>query len=138
MAEKTVAEKLFIKAGYRVLLIGAPQGYEAALGELPDGARVASAPLGDVTLEASGEQVDFVQLFVDFDAELRAELLRLKPLVRPGGLLWVTYHKGTSKTKTDMNRDTIRAYAESIGFKAVAVVSVDEDWSALRLKSVEA
>ncbi len=33
--------------------------------------------------------------------------------------------------------DIIRVYAESIGFKAVAMISVDDTWSALRLKVVQ-
>jgi hypothetical protein len=36
--------------------------------------------------------------------------------------------------KGDINRDTITAYAETIGLEGVAIVSIDEDWSALRLK----
>jgi hypothetical protein len=46
----------------------------------------------------------------------------------------VTYNKGTSKHKTDINRDSINAYAHSIGMEGVAMISLDEDWSALRLK----
>jgi len=34
----------------------------------------------------------------------------------------------------DVNRDTIRRYAEGFGYKAVAMVSIDDTWSALRLK----
>jgi hypothetical protein len=58
----------------------------------------------------------------------------LKKFLKPEGLLWVTYHKGTSKIKTDINRDSIAEYALSLGLKPVAMISVDEDWSALRLK----
>jgi hypothetical protein len=36
----------------------------------------------------------------------------------------------------DINRDSIAAYAATIGLQAVAMISVDEDWSALRLKVV--
>jgi hypothetical protein len=50
--------------------------------------------------------------------------------------MWVTYHKGTSKVKTDINRDTINAYVHSIGLEGVAMISIDEDWSALRLKLI--
>jgi hypothetical protein len=51
-------------------------------------------------------------------------------------MLWVTYHKGTSKVKTDINRDTINAYAHSIGWEGVAMISIDDDWSAMRLKRI--
>jgi hypothetical protein len=52
-------------------------------------------------------------------------------------MLWVTYHKGTSKVKTDINRDTINAYASTLGMQGVAIISIDDDWSALRLKLIQ-
>jgi hypothetical protein len=55
-------------------------------------------------------------------------------ILGPKGILWVTYPKGTSKIKADINQDSIREYAESVGLRAVSIFSVDEDWSALRLK----
>jgi hypothetical protein len=75
-------------------------------------------------------------VFVNSRKDLEGQLPRLKPLLAPKGLLWVTYHKGTSKQKSDINRDSIAAYAGTIGLQAVAMIAVDEDWSALRLKVV--
>jgi len=49
-------------------------------------------------------------------------------------LLWVTYLKETSKLQADINRDTIREYAQTVSLEAVALVSVDDTSSALRLK----
>ena len=49
-------------------------------------------------------------------------------------MIWVTYPKGKGKIKSDINRDSIREYSASIGMEAVAIFSVDDDWSALRLK----
>ena len=37
---------------------------------------------------------------------------------------------------SDINRDNIAAYASTLGLQAVAMISVDEDLSALRLKVV--
>jgi hypothetical protein len=68
--------------------------------------------------------------------DLKQKLLSLKPELNPTTALWVTYPKGTSKTKTDLNRDIIREYASTVGFEAVSIFAVDETWSALRLKSV--
>lgn len=78
--------------------------------------------------------MDLIQVFVDSRKDLEEQLSRVKPFLVPKGLLWVTYHKGTSKQKSDINRDSIAAYASTIGLQAVAMISVDEDWSALRLK----
>jgi hypothetical protein len=127
MSEKTIAQKLFIKAGQRLLFVGAPEGYRDQLGPLPEKVTV---------LQAAEAPVDMIQVFVDSRAELEAQLPRLKGLLAPKGMLWVTYHKGTSKVKTDIHRDSINAYAKSIGLEGVAMISIDDDWSALRLKLV--
>ena len=125
MSEKPIAERLFIRPGNKVLLINPPEGYQAKLGALPKGALV---------LSSSDQPVEVIQLFVANRAELEAQLSRLKKLLTSKGMLWVSYHKGTSKVKTDINRDTINAYARSIGLIGVAMISIDDDWSALRLK----
>lgn len=127
MSDKTVAEKLLIREGYEVSFINEPDGYRAALGPLPANVQVKDDDPGGL---------DLIQLFITSKQELEVGLGRLKGQLKATGLLWVTYPKGTSKVKTDTNRDTIRAYAESTGFKAVAMISVDDTWSALKLKIV--
>ena len=96
-------------------------------GQLPDTVTV---------LAESSEPVNLIQLFVTSRSELEAQLEDLKPALIPGGLLWVTYPKGTSRIKVDINRDTINHYARSIGLQGVAMISIDDTWSALRLKPV--
>lgn len=127
MAEKSVAQKLQIKDGRSVLFVNQPPGYSALLGELPATVQVVDEPR---------EPVDIVQVFVASRSELEQQLPRLKALLHPKSMLWVTYRKGTSKTKTDINRDTIYAYALTLGLEGVAMIAIDQDWSALRLKVV--
>lgn len=125
MSDKTIAQKLQLKLGRSLLLVNAPRGYTSRLGDLPPGVTV---------LKAHAGPVDVIQVFVADREELEAQLPALKPLLAPDGALWVTYHKSASKIKTDINRDSINAYARSIGLEGVAMISVDDDWSALRLK----
>jgi predicted CoA-binding protein len=127
MSEKTVAQKLLVKPGYKVLLLNPPAGYAELLGELPAGAILQTEPAGPV---------DLIQVFVFSHKDLETQLARLKPWFTPKSILWVTYHKSTSKVKTDINRDTINVYAHSVGLEGVAMISVDQDWSALRLKVI--
>jgi hypothetical protein len=126
VSEKTVAEKLLIKAGYRVMIVDPPSGYMSGLAKLPEKVTL---------LDQKATNADLVQLFVTSRKELETKLLGLKPVLKPNGLLWVTYPKGTSKAGADINRDSINAYAQSIGLQGVAMVSVDDTWSALRLKT---
>ena len=127
MSDKSVAEKLLIRPGQKILLVNQPKGYRAVLGAIPKGVTL---------LKEAAEAADLIQVFVGSRKDLEAQLPRLKPLLAPKGLLWVTYPKGTSKRKSDINRDSIAAYAGTIGLQAVAMISVDADWSALRLKVV--
>jgi hypothetical protein len=128
MSDKSIAQKLSIKPDNKFLLVDPPDGYLAKLGEMPKGV---------IILSDSSCLVEAIQVFVVNRAELEAQLPRLKQLLAPKGMLWVTYHKGTSKVKTDINRDTINAYASSLGLQGVAIISIDDDWSALRLKHVQ-
>jgi hypothetical protein len=124
-SEKSIPQKLFMKENYTVLLVNEPEGYNTKLGKLPKNVSLVSKPSG---------RVDFIQVFISSKSELESQLGRLKPFLKPQGLLWVTYPKGTLKKTTCVNRDIIRGYAESVGFKAVALVAIDDAWSALRLK----
>jgi hypothetical protein len=127
MSEKSIAEKLSIKPGNKLLLVNPPDGYVTRMGKLPEGVEVRNNSSG---------RVEAIQVFVANRAELEAQLPHLAGLLSPRSILWVTYHKGTSKVKTDINRDTINAYAQSIGLQGVAIISIDDDWAALRLKQI--
>jgi hypothetical protein len=126
-SEKSVAQKLLVKAGRKVLILKPPQAYANLLGELPPGA---------ILLSGFSEPADIIQVFVESRIELEEWLPRLKEHIRPDGMIWVTYHKGTSKVKTDIHRDSINTYAHTLGLEGVAMISIDEDWSALRLKVI--
>lgn len=104
-----------------------PNGYQALLGDLPPQATLATEP---------GAPVDLIQVFVANRRELEEQLPKLKSLLKPTGLFWVSYYKGTARTKTDIHRDTIAAYARSIGLEGVAMIAIDSEWPALRLKVV--
>lgn len=99
------------------------------IGELPGGVSV---------LHEAHTPVEAIQVFISNRADLEAQLHHLKRLLASKGILWVTYHKDTSKVKTDVNRDSIAAYARTLGLQGVAMISIDDDWSALRLKQVMA
>jgi len=57
--------------------------------------------------------------------------------VEPDSILWFAYPKGTSKVKTDINRDTIRVTGEEYGITTVTAISIDDTWSALRFRPVD-
>lgn len=50
---------------------------------------------------------------------------------------WIAYPKGTSKLKSDVNRDRIRLTIEEFGLTTVTAISIDETWSALRFRPID-
>ena len=57
--------------------------------------------------------------------------------VEADSVLWVAYPKGTSKIKTDINRDTLRITGEEYGIATVTAISINDTWSALRFRPVD-
>ena len=128
MSSKPIPKKLFIKENYIVLLVNEPDGYRDLLIDLPDGVKIVSS---------SSEPVDFVHLFVRDKAELETHLEKTNAFVKKGGLYWVSYPKGSSKIKTDINRDSIWEFSKSLGIRPVTQISIDDTWSAMRFRPTE-
>lgn len=124
MSEKSVLARLQLKPGRAMLVVDPPAGYLEAVGELPQ----------DSSLTQEIQPAFIIQVFIRTRVELETALSRLSSLVLPGGMLWITYPKLTSKLKGDVNRDSINSYAQQNGWTGIAMISIDEDWSALRLK----
>lgn len=120
---QSLAKKLLIKKGDTIAPINAPRNYKQLLGELPDGAEI-------VTRAPISEGASLVHLFVTTSAELETQLPRAQQAMAKGGGIWVSWKKGG---KTDVSRDTIRAAAEELGLDTVRAVSIDDEWSALKL-----
>jgi len=116
-----------IKENNRLLFVNAPAGLLPSLGPLPAGVTL----LNDVDIQA-----DAILLFAANQAELEQHLPGLKSCLAPKGLLWLFYYKITSEKRGNIHRDSINAYAKGLGLEGIAMISVDEDVSALRLKIV--
>jgi hypothetical protein len=77
---------------------------------------------------------DVVVMFALNQKELDQYLPLAKERLGDKGSLWIAYLKQTASKATDINRDTINEHTKEHGITAVAIISVDGDWSALRLK----
>lgn len=129
----STAKKLRLTAGQKVAVLNAPPGYLARLSPGP----------ADIGSEVQPSQTyDVVQLFVNNVEELR----RLGPpaigAVKPSGLLWITYPKGgQTRAVTDLpatpwwtKRDVLGEITSVTGYKPVAFVAIDDNYTALRFK----
>ncbi|PKN93432.1 MAG: hypothetical protein CVU43_24780 [Chloroflexi bacterium HGW-Chloroflexi-5] len=123
-SEKSLPERLQVKPGRSLRLINAPDGFLSILGPLPERSKMAT----------KFDKADVVLFFVKNMEWLKTGLSAATNALAPGGILWVIYPKLTSALRSDVSRDTIWKYAETIGWTGVAMVSVDETWSAFRMK----
>ncbi len=76
-------------------------------------------------------------VFINNNEEYLTFLSKGLKNVEPDSVLWFAYPKGTSKIKTDINRDTIRMTGEEFGITAVTAISIDDTWSALRFRPID-
>jgi hypothetical protein len=119
-----LAQKLGIKAGAKVVTLGAPSRYRKWLAPLPEG-----VSFSDKAIAGSA----FVHLFVSERRMLEKELKRLRKLLADAGTLWVSWPKKSSGVATDITEDVIRDVCLPLGFVDVKVCAVDETWSGLKL-----
>lgn len=122
MSDKPVAERLQVKGGRHLTMLGAPPELDRAIGAVE--ARV------ELSL------ADIVLLVVRDRAGLEAALPAALVGASDAAILWVGYPKLSSSLASDLSRDTIRALAPSYGLDTVSQIAIDADWSALRLKRV--
>jgi len=115
-------KKLRYRAGMRVAVIGAPAGFEAEIAREP----------GITRAGPRAKELDLIQAFFTRSAQFERSVRSLKDALGSGGILWIGYPKAKA-LGTDLNRDTLRASAARAGLRAVALVSIDPVWSALRL-----
>jgi hypothetical protein len=119
-----LATKLGIKEGARLALLGAPDGFDATLGELPPGVEVRTRARGTF---------DVVVCFLTAQRDVERRFPTLMEILDPDGGLWVAWPKRASGVATDVTEDTVREVALAHGLVDNKVCAVDEVWSGLRL-----
>jgi hypothetical protein len=129
----TVISKLGIAPGVRVGLDGISVDVARVL--LGDSAE-------DVTLQQrDGSSSDQLILAAGSIDDLRGMMPGSWSEVKSGGRLWVWYRKGATRGRaasagTPLHRDRLQATLEEFGLVGVTLVSVDETWSAMRVRKL--
>jgi hypothetical protein len=119
-------QKLGIKDGYRVALVGAPTGFTRTLGRLPTGATTQTGLAGK-------DPLDVVVVFVTERADLLDQVAAARPRMAQAGGLWIAWPKKASGVATDVTEDVIRDVALPTGLVDNKVCAIDDTWSGLRL-----
>jgi len=125
MAGSELIKKLLLKPGQKAAIFNPPAEHLGGLGPLPEGLELVARPSGPL---------DFVQLFVKDKAGFDKFVPKALGSLKDDGIFWVSYPKGSAKVKTDLNRDILWKLMEKRGFEGVAMVSIDETWSAMRFR----
>ena len=125
MNEKTVADKMFLRAAKSMLILNG-QANPGVAAQMP----------AQLVKDGDGP-FDVILMFALNRKELEQYLPVAKEKLGEKGSLWIAYLKQTASKATDINRDSINAYAKENGITAVAMISIDGDWSGLRLKRIE-
>lgn len=125
MAESALAKKMKLKPGQRAALVNAPEGYLKELEPLPDGVELAAQLRGTF---------DWIQVFIKNKAELEKVFPRVVKALKPDGMLWLSYPKGTSKIQTDLTRDQGWEVMQGADLKWLTLISVNSTWSAFAVR----
>jgi hypothetical protein len=115
-----LAKKLGIKPGHRLMVLGAPAGFE--IPELPDDVRMVTRGKADVIVSFHTERRDY---------ERRLPALRAH--MEPAAGLWIAWPKRASKVATDLDENVVRDAALANALVDNKVAAIDQVWSGLRL-----
>jgi hypothetical protein len=116
-------KKLGFKAGMKIAMIGAPEGFVEQLGELPD-----NIEIGDRMARHTGLALWFVRSRRELESEIDFMSARLPE----GCSIWIVHPKQTSRSKADFNQNDVRSVALAAGLVDYKVCSIDSDWSGLK------
>jgi hypothetical protein len=131
-----LAKKLRLEPHYRVAILNAPAGYLESLAPAPTDLHTELQPL---------DAFDAVQLFANGVEQLKTLGPAAIRAVKHEGLLWISYPKG-GKTRgvTDLpatpwwvKRDVLGEITAETGYRPVAFVKIDDNWTALRFNGVD-
>lgn len=117
--------KLGVKPGSRLVLFGAPAGFAATLGALPEGARLA---------RGGSAAADLAVWFVRSRAELLRGVAARAGAIPPGGI-WIAWRKRSSGAASDVGEADVRAAGLAAGLVDYKICAVDHTWSGLKFQT---
>jgi hypothetical protein len=124
MSDKALADKMYLKTAKSVAVINGA-AHPGIVAQLPQ-ERIAESP---------GEaDADAVLLFALNHKQLEEFFPEAMARLGEKGTLWIAYLKPTAPKATDLTRESINAWTKDRGATVVALISLDADWSAVRLK----
>ena len=103
-------------------VLGAPDGFEASLGELPNGVEFHDGHM------PSNMFIIFSRWSVEMESGFRSAMA----FIPVDGAIWVAGPKKASGVETDLTGDTMRELFLPTGMVDNKICAIDETWSGLR------
>jgi hypothetical protein len=128
MQTKEIVRKLRLNQEMKILIINAPAEYLNILSAL------------DFETDLSTKKAvffDFVQVFSYAKQELEHQIKSVSMKGKYDCLFWVCYPKGSGKIQSDIKRNVVWEVLGTYGLRCVTQVSLNETWSALRVRPLE-
>ena len=122
-SQTPLTKKLGIRESARLLVVGAPEGFDGALGPLPTGVE---------RLGRAGRSLDVVVLFATRARDLRARFGTMVRGLEPDGRLWVAWPKKASAVTTDLDFDTVQRVGLEAGLVDNKSASITDDFQGLQ------
>jgi len=119
-------KKLGLKPELAAFFVNLPDDLTHLVDDLP-----LARCVGDIA-EADGRELDYIHVFETDRARLEDHALRLKSMLKPAGMLWLSWPKKASKVPTSITEDVLRTIYLPTGLVDVKVCAVDEVWSGLK------
>lgn len=123
LSAKPAVEKLGVKPGFKVALLGSPKGFADTLQPLPARVKFTARPEKDA---------DIYLCFARSARELHAHLLTVGEAARQ--TLWLIWPKKASKVASDLDGNVVRETGLRSGWVDFKVCAVDQTWSGLAFK----
>jgi hypothetical protein len=117
-----LSQKLGIKEGITLGLLGAPETFAKTLGPLP----------ADVKVHDDLARSNIFVVFGQWADELDEAFHDAAALLPPDGAIWVAWPKRSSGVETDVTEDTLRDLFLPSGMVDNKVCAIDDTWSGLR------
>ncbi len=120
----SLAKKLGIKPGMKILLINPPENYTELLETDISG-----------QYDSGKATADFIHLFATDDATFVKGMKTVLLISRKNtsAITWVSWYKKASGMATDLSENRIREFALQNGLVDIKVCAVSNEWSGLKL-----
>src|SRR5579862_413760 len=117
-----LAKKLGIRAGAVVLLLGATEGFERKLGDLPEGVKFGKRAQGKGNL---------ILFFATSQADLKRRFPAARRAMADRAGMWIAWPKQASGVATDLREPHVRSLGLAAGLVDYKICAIDATWSGL-------